>query len=242
MKKYLVILTVFFLCFNTKAQYTSPYQLSLAADITVPVISIGLIGTALLLEKNRPALTFNQINALNRNSISKFDRNATFNWDPLVAKYSDVLMFSTAALPLVFLIDKRTRQDYGKIAMVYSEIFLINTALTTLTKELTKRKRPYVYNPDVPIHEKTEKDAVHSFFSGHVSTVSSMSFGFAQIYSDYYPNSPAKSGVWFAAAILPLATAILRNKAGKHYWSDVIVGYLIGAAVGIIVPRLHYRK
>jgi len=242
MKKIFIILTFVVLCTTTKAQYTSPYKLSLAKDITIPTISIGMIGTAFLLERKRPALSINTINSLNRNDISIFDRNATYNWDPTAAKWSDGIMYSSMALPLFFLIDKRTRQDYDKVAMVYGEIFLVNTAITFLTKELVQRKRPYIYNPNAPLSKKMEKDATHSFFSGHVSTVSSMSFGFAQIYSDYYPNSPAKPGIWFAAATLPLFTAILRNKAGKHYWSDVIIGYIVGATVGIVIPRLHKAR
>ncbi len=240
-KIYSLICAIFFIL-NSNAQYKSPYKLNLATDITLPTLSLGMIGTAFLLERKRPALSIAEINKLDRNSISVFDRNATYNWDPVAAKWSDGIMYGTGILPLLFLIDKRSRKDYGKVAMIYTEVFLVNVAITNLTKELVKRKRPYVYNPNAPLSKKLEKDGSHSFFSGHVSLVSSMSFGFAQMYSDYYPNSPAQPGVWFAAAALPFATAILRNKAGKHYWSDVIVGYLVGATVGILIPRLHKLK
>jgi membrane-associated phospholipid phosphatase len=47
--------------------------------------------------------------------------------------------------------------------------------------------------------------------------------------------------VWATAAAFPLVTGILRLTAGKHYPSDVLVGYLVGAATGILVPFAHQR-
>lgn len=242
MKKYALILLSLLIIHKSFAQYTSPYQLNLAKDIAIPAVSVGLIGTAFLLEKKRPALTLDQINALDRQSISLFDRNATYQWNTTAAKWSDGIMYGTGALPLLFLIDKRSRKDFAKVSTIYAEIFLVNVALTNFTKELSKRNRPYMYNPDVPISYKLSKDSQHSFFSGHTSLTAAMTFGFAQMYSDYFPNSPAKPGIWFAAAVVPLASAILRNRAGKHFWTDVIVGYIVGASVGILLPRLHLKK
>jgi membrane-associated phospholipid phosphatase len=31
-------------------------------------------------------------------------------------------------------------------------------------------------------------------------------------------------------------------EAGKHFLTDVIVGYTIGATVGVLVPQLHKKK
>lgn len=238
----LLFFLTFILFVQSQAQYTSPYKLSLAKDITIPTVSLGLIGTAFLLELKRPALSADQINNLDRNSVSLFDRNATYNWNKSAAKWSDGIMYGTGALPLLFLIDKRSRKDFAKVSTIYAEIFLVNVALTNITKELVKRKRPYLYNPNVPMEEKLHKDSQHSFFSGHVSLTAAMTFGFAQMYSDYFPNSPAQPAVWFAAATVPLIQAILRNRAGKHFWTDVAVGYIVGASVGILIPRLHLRK
>ncbi|MBS1124024.1 MAG: phosphoesterase PA-phosphatase related protein, partial [Deltaproteobacteria bacterium] len=35
------------------------------------------------------------------------------------------------------------------------------------------------------------------------------------------------------------ATANLRVRAGKHFYSDVVIGAAIGMAVGYVVPALH---
>lgn len=39
---------------------------------------------------------------------------------------------------------------------------------------------------------------------------------------------------------LAATTASLRVVAGKHFYSDVIVGSAIGTAIGATVPLLHY--
>jgi membrane-associated phospholipid phosphatase len=45
--------------------------------------------------------------------------------------------------------------------------------------------------------------------------------------------------VWGAAAIIPAVVAYFRIKAGKHFLTDNLVGYAVGATVGVLVPRLH---
>ena len=61
----------------------------------------------------------------------------------------------------------------------------------------------------------------------------------AKIYQDYNPGKKSVPWVWAAAAAVPAATGILRQQAGKHFWTDVVVGYAWGAAVGLLVPELH---
>jgi membrane-associated phospholipid phosphatase len=38
---------------------------------------------------------------------------------------------------------------------------------------------------------------------------------------------------------MPLTTGLMRYKAGKHFWTDVLIGYAVGALVGVGVPALH---
>ena len=229
--------------FSINAQ--SPFKFRYAVD--VPIVSLGF-GTALggfIHEKKRDAITIADIQYLDRMSISNFDRSASFNWNPKAAHWSDALMYTSMATPLLFLAGERSRKDFLMVSAISAEVFLLNTGITYLTKELVQRKRPYVYNPNAPLDKKLEKGATQSFFSGHTSSVASMSFSFAMMHNYYYPNSRIKPLVWFAAAVLPMATAILRVRAGKHFWTDVIVGYGVGASIGIGVPFLHkinFRK
>jgi membrane-associated phospholipid phosphatase len=226
--------------FQLNAQ--SPFKFRYAVD--VPIISVGL-GTAVggfVHEKKRAAISLSELQMLDRLNISTFDRSASYNWNPKAAKWSDALMYTTMASPLLFLAGEHSRNDFWMASAISAEVFLLSTGITYLTKELVQRKRPYTYNTDVPLDKKLEKGATQSFFSGHTSSVAAMSFSFAMMHNYYYPDSKIKPLVWFAAALLPMATAILRVRAGKHFWTDVIVGYGIGASIGISVPYLHKIK
>lgn len=215
------------------------YKLSYKTDATI--LSVGIAGNIppLFLKKNKPVLSEETINSLNKNDIWKVDRFATNNWNKKIALASDITMFTSMLLPVVLLANKPARSEAGKITIIYTETLLINAAVTNLTKELVKRKRPYNYNPNAPLSKKQERDATSSFFSGHTSFTASSSFFLAKVYADTNPNSKWKPLVWTGAATLPLTTAILRVAAGKHFPTDVLVGYVIGAATGILIPHIH---
>ena len=99
-----------------------------------------------------------------------------------------------------------------------------------------------MYNPDVDLHYKTERDARFSFISGHTSITAALCFTTAKVFSDYSDNPTHQALVWTGAALVPLITGYLRFEAGKHFPSDIIAGYLVGATIGYLVPWLHNRK
>lgn len=221
----------------------SPYELKWQQEVPILGGGIGLSALYLSLHKKKQPLTPAQINLLNVNDIPKIDRIATRYWSPPAQKASDVLLYASIAAPLFLLADKNMRQDIAPIAIMGIETFVVNMALTGITKELVQRKRPFTYNPDAPMYKKVDKDATSSFFSGHTSVTAAMSFYTAQVYADYYPNNKrGKSIMWASAATIPAVTAFLRVRGGKHFPTDVLVGYLVGAGVGILMPRLHRVK
>ena len=83
------------------------------------------------------------------------------------------------------------------------------------------------------------KDSHLSFFSGHASTTFAASVAGAYLFAQNTADKRARAAVWGFELALAGATANLRTRAGKHFYSDVIVGALVGAAVGFAVPRLH---
>jgi membrane-associated phospholipid phosphatase len=128
---------------------------------------------------------------------------------------------------------------------IWAETAALTTALTLFTKELAHRNRPYVYSDNFRNNcngSSVSKDATSSFFSGHTSITAASTFFIAMVYTDYHPDSRWKPLVWTGAAILPALTGITRYKAGKHYWTDVITGYAVGALVGTLTPYLHRRE
>lgn len=233
-----LFLLVFLLGFSL-SHAQSPYKFRYSTEVPVITVGVGTALTGFILEKKRKPLSMEEIIDLDRMSIGKFDRSATYNWNTTAAHWSDALMYMGMASPLLFLAGERSRKDFGMVAAISAEVFLLNTGVTYLTKELVQRKRPYLYNPNAPMEKKLEKGATQSFFSGHTSSVASMSFSFAMMHTHYYPDSKVKPLVWFAAAVLPMATAILRVRAGKHFWTDVLIGYGAGASIGLAVPLMH---
>lgn len=234
------ILSLFIFLFSFQAIFAQgPYKLRASTEATIPTIGFGTALTGFILHKKKEPLTKEQIVQLNKSDIWAFDRPATNNWSKGSAIASDVLLYGSYVAPLALLADKNMRRDGWKLTAIYAETVMLNAGLTLLTKEIAKRTRPYVYNDNAPMDKKLERDATSSFFSGHTSTTASSAFFMAKVYADYYPNSKWKPLVWSSAAAFPLATGILRFTAGKHYFTDIITGYLVGAAVGVLVPHLH---
>jgi membrane-associated phospholipid phosphatase len=131
------------------------------------------------------------------------------------------------------------RENYGTIALMGVETFLLTQGITSLAKVIFHRTRPYAYNPSVSIEERLQKDARASFFSGHTSQAAAGCFFFAAVYQQYNPTSKARFVVWSLAAAIPAVVGFMRVHSGKHFLTDVLVGYGVGASVGILVPRLH---
>ncbi len=128
-----------------------------------------------------------------------------------------------------------------KIGLVGYQSLFLGQALANGCK-LTFRNRPYMYNPNVSLKEKTEPDGRFSFFSAHTTTVSTLCFTTALAYNTYYPDSKYKTLVWSSAFALPALEGFLRVKAGKHYPTDVITGYLVGLGTSYLMHRLHLKK
>lgn len=202
---------------------------------------MGTLTSSFIINLNSEAPTPQQIQALNRNDIWKVDRSATYRWSPKCATASDVFMYSSFVMPGLLFINKNVRHE-RYVSLLYVETMALSAGITNLMKELTHRYRPYAYNEDVSMEKKTEKDTRLSFFSGHTSLVASSSFFMAKVYSDLNPDSNLKPLVWTSAALLPAIVGILRYCAGKHYPTDIIVGYATGAAVGFFVPYIHKKK
>lgn len=217
----------------------SPYQLSGTREGILFGTSIGSLTFSQSKYKKMPPLTLEEISLLKREDILAIDRGSTYNRSEFARKFSDQLLMTSIAPPLLMLVDRRSRLDFDKVGLFTIQTLLVNTAITDLTKVLVKRKRPYVYNEFTDINRKLSKKARVSFFSGHTSTVTSMYFLTAKLYSDYYPNSKWKGVMWSSAILIPATTGFLRIKAGKHYFTDVLTGFLVGATVGILIPELH---
>ena len=117
----------------------------------------------------------------------------------------------------------------------------ITGGITSITKAGFLRVRPYVYAPDWDPNQPLESGDRASFLSGHTSLSAAGSFFFARVFADYHPDSRLKPYVWGLAATIPAVTGYLRIRAARHFPSDVLAGYALGASIGYLVPTLHKK-
>lgn len=201
----------------------------------------GLYGLSLFLTKDVKPLTPEGVRLLQgqRDEIWGIDRWVTRQWSPSAQRVSDGFLFGSPVLPFTLLLDKNTDHKFGRHALIALEGLVVNAAFMQLAKSGIRRPRPFVFNPDAPLPPKLKRDARLSFFSGHTSTVASMSFLSARLYTDLNPDGKHDTLAWAAASVIPAVTAYLRVRGGKHYLTDVLVGYAVGVAIGLVVPRLH---
>ncbi|TAE55157.1 MAG: phosphatase PAP2 family protein [Bacteroidetes bacterium] len=241
---------IFFLGSSTgllMGQSPGPYRLRPAPEAAWSAAALGLTLAGRQIEQRIAPLTAPQLAALDRSRIPAFDRFASYYWSPRAARVSDYLLLGSIAAPYALsLLRKSTRSDWPQLSLMATQTFFLTYGITNLTKVAALRNRPYTYldaagNPDLQAAQASH-DARLSFFSGHSSVSAAMCFFSARVYADYYPSSKAKPWVWAGAAVIPATTALLRVKAGKHYPSDVIAGYAIGAATGLLVPLLHRQR
>lgn len=229
--------------FSVHATFSqSPYHFNWKKESSIAGLGLSTLAASYYLGSEVEPFSPDQLSAFDRSNVIGFDRVATYNNSISAQKTSDVLSLGSKMLPVVLLAGKETRHDFTEIAALYAETFLVANGLTTFTKSAVTRPRPFVFNEEIPVADKLDKEARYSFFSGHTSKTAAMTFFTAKVYSDYYPDSKWKPVVWTAAAAIPAVTGYMRVKGGKHYPSDVMVGYVVGALSGILVPQLHKQN
>ncbi len=220
--------------------FVSPYDLELKRELILLGSGALLNITGLIIADNITPLTEQEINELDVNDINSFDRNAI---EPHREEFNgDLLLYGSFLLPLTFLANDNTRRDWQMLGAMWLEVMAIQSGINLIVKGLAKRTRPYVYDPDTPLEEKQTVGARLSFYSGHTSTTAATSFYIARVFSDYLSNKTVKTFIWIGAAIYPALTGYLRRDTGNHFRTDVITGYLIGAAIGYFIPEIHLRN
>jgi len=219
----------------------SPYVLSTGND--VPMLGSGaiLFGIDIALDKKFPTVTSEDVEGLSLLKIPSIDRQVVYNWSPSAHRTSDVFLKSSPLVPifLPWLAGRASRHKMGVTYLIVFEGMLASYTLTELTKLLAKRKRPYVYGRSSFDGDLFTRDAQKSFFSGHSSQTAVHYYLGAKMFNDFYPDSNWKPAVWATAAIIPAITAWKRVQAGKHFVTDVLVGYVVGALVGVLIPEVH---
>lgn len=218
----------------------SPYTLDLTRELIIFGTSAAMWATGAIVISGLDPLTAEEILALNPEDVNKFDRVAI--GVRRESQAGDVLVHASIFLPLTFLSFGDTRRDMGMLGVMAVEVLMLNQGLNWMAKGLTRRTRPFVYDPESPFEDKTKTNARLSFYSGHTSTAASMTFFTAKVFSDYLSNKTVKALIWTAAAVYPALVGYLRRDSANHFRTDVITGYIVGALIGYGIPLLHKVK
>ena len=218
------------------------YSLHWRTETALTGIGLGTGISALLIGRQIKPLSAAQIAVLDRRQVPVLDQKATYWGSEKARRASDLLFYGATAMPLLLLADRNIRGESAKVSVLYFETLLLSGGFTQLTKNLVHRSRPYTYNPDFPLGLKQGKDARRSFFSGHTSSTAASCFFAAKVWSDFHPHSKLKPLVWVTAATFPALTGFFRIRAGRHFLTDVAVGYAVGATIGYLVPYLHRQS
>jgi len=224
--------------------HESPYKpFTFKSELPILSSMAGLTITNFLIADPDP-LTEVDILQLDEQNINAFDRYAISKNSEQAKKLSDFFLTGVLVLPTIFLSNHHTRQDIIPLLSLSLEVIALNYTLTNITKKLVQRTRPLAYNSEFPLEEKLAKNVRKSFYSGHTSHTAALSFLMAKVMTDYHPDAKLglKIGIWTFAASIPALTGYWRVRAGKHFPTDTIVGYLAGGLVGIAVPHFHKRR
>jgi membrane-associated phospholipid phosphatase len=261
-KQFVMSLLVFFAgaAFCTKSYGnptdTAAVKLKVYHDckpVTIAIIVAGACTDYFAINriKGKADLTSAEMLALNPGVINPIDRWAlNQNTSPAdVKRYSmlsDNMEIPFFMLPGLLFFNKHIRKDWLDIMLMYVEGHVITFSFYNYSwfgPTFTNRYRPLTYYSNLPMDQRTSGNNRNSAYSGHDASVTFASFFAAKVYCDYHPDLGAKKLLVYALATVPsLIEGYLRVKALAHFPSDVMVGYTIGAAVGIILPELHKMK
>ncbi len=236
---YRLICFSFFILFCSITCHAQVYTLSKKTDYSIGIGILTLAAIDYGLFNSHQTLSTTQALQLDPDSVNGFDRGTIFKRSLLADDLSDYMHFTTFALPFSVLLSRKEHDSVTTIGVMLAEAVSLNVSTTFLTKLLVKRPRPFIYNPNTVITDKLTRAATESFISGHTSNATMLGMFSASVFSRLFPESKWKKPLWVAGLGIPAIVGILRVEAGKHFPTDVIAGYGVGALIGYLIPEQH---
>ncbi len=123
--------------------------------------------------------------------------------------------------------------------LLVSEATMVALSLQQAAKLTARRPRPYAHAGE-PETIAGDTNANVSFFSGHTTFAFALAASAGTVTTlRGYRWAPI---TWAVGAPIALTTGYLRIAADKHYFTDVLVGALVGTGIGIGVPLLFHGR
>ena len=144
------------------------------------------------------------------------------------------------ATPAIFAI--MPSSEWLTIGVMYAETLLIANGIKEWTKLLVYRARPYMYFDDYPQDKLEDGDWNCSFPSGHTTFAFAGAAFTTMVFCQCFPASNWKYAVAGASFGMAVLTGAFRMASGNHFFTDVLVGAVIGSAIGFAVPYMHTKS
>jgi hypothetical protein len=127
-------------------------------------------------------------------------------------------------------------------ALIILEAMTVSLNVNQLTKMAVGRERPFVNA--LPVDQRSQtahpSDNNTSFYSGHTTRAFTLAVATGTVASlRGYRWAP---WIWAVGLTLATANGYFRIAADKHYFSDVLVGAVTGAAFGFSVPYFFHGR
>ena len=185
---------------------------------SVAFLLAGLSGLTLLVRRQGPiAGDLPMVQALQSLSSPSLDRVALI----VSASTSPIgLVFLAGAVAVILAGRRRLREAALVVGTGSAEI------ATLLLRLLTERPRP-----DASLIRVVEIAPGTSFPSGHAADTAALAVLLGHL--TRFQSHSQRTGAWAALGVFALAVGVVRVYLGTHWPSDVIGGYLMGAALGL---------
>lgn len=244
MNKLFLAFLILFTTFSSYSQNNpdSPYEMDWTVDGLWIGAGLGLNALGFVLIQNKAGLTEEELSMLSKEDINSIDRGFAGNYSPEADELSYIPFYASFAMPFVMMFNENEKSHAGQISLLFLETMATTGALYTISAGTVARSRPLVYNENVRLEERLESGAQRSWFGGHTAATAAATFFTAKVFSDFNPDSWAKPYIWAAAIAVPAYVAYLRTISGKHFLTDNLTGYAVGALSGIFIPELHKKE
>ena len=183
--------------------------------------------------------------------LLSFDRVAvTQTIDPHAGTISNIGLWTAYGYAILDPILSGVRDGRRTLlvdGIMYAESIAITSAFTQAVKIGVRRPRPIDYancsgGGSGMSSACSSTDLQLSFFSGHASSTAAVSATAA--YLAFSRSGWRSRRPWITLAAGTVLTAFVsyeRVRAGQHFPTDVIMGSIAGAGIGVLVPHLHRR-
>ena len=207
--------------------WTSPFRIK-KNDLNY--ILPAAAGLGIIYTIDRP--TRREFSYFNNNhaSINSFNKKITYLGEPVINIGISSLFFLNG---LIFKNHKSTEVGYvSSKAIVHAGI------VAFVLKKIVGRERPFYNDKQGTFHifsKLQEGSEFHSFPSGHTITAFSMATVIAKEYRD-------KKWVGITSYGLASLVGISRISLDKHWASDVLIGSILGYAIGNFTYKQHQHQ